>query len=85
MVLRRSLRIAYRPGNCKLEITCLAFQPTKLVFSLVSDRLFLIEGAPSIVLAVFAGWYLPNDPETAKFLTEEERRVAVGRLAKGNV
>jgi hypothetical protein len=37
------------------------------------------------VLAVFAGWYLPNDPETAKFLTEEERRVAVGRLAKGIV
>ncbi|ORZ24380.1 major facilitator superfamily domain-containing protein [Absidia repens] len=44
--------------------------------------LFLIEGAPSVALAVLAAWYLPNDPETAKFLTEEERRVAVGRLAK---
>jgi hypothetical protein len=54
-------------------------------FLLVLNRLFLIEGAPSVVLAVFAGWYLPNDPETAKFLNEEERRVAVGRLAKGIV
>ncbi|KAI8077779.1 major facilitator superfamily domain-containing protein [Halteromyces radiatus] len=44
--------------------------------------LFLIEGLPSVALALFAAWYLPNQPETAKFLTEEERRVAVGRLAK---
>ncbi|CAO3607667.1 unnamed protein product [Cunninghamella echinulata] len=43
--------------------------------------LFIIEGAPSVVLAVWAAWWLPNDPESAKFLTEEERAVAVGRLA----
>ncbi|KAI8339504.1 major facilitator superfamily domain-containing protein [Chlamydoabsidia padenii] len=44
--------------------------------------LFLIEGAPSVALALIAAWYLPNDPETAKFLTEDERRYAVARLAK---
>ncbi|KAI9300252.1 major facilitator superfamily domain-containing protein [Cunninghamella echinulata] len=43
--------------------------------------LFIIEGVPSVILAVWAGWWLPNDPESAKFLTEEERAVAVGRLA----
>ncbi|KAG0174362.1 hypothetical protein DFQ28_006655 [Apophysomyces sp. BC1034] len=43
--------------------------------------LFIIEGAPSILLSVFAAWYLPNSPETAKFLTDEEREYAVNRLA----
>ncbi|KAI9012546.1 major facilitator superfamily domain-containing protein [Phycomyces nitens] len=53
-----------------------------------SDRLkswqwlFIIEGIPSIVLSIFAAWYLPNSPETAGFLTGEERGLAVSRLAK---
>ncbi|KAI7865150.1 major facilitator superfamily domain-containing protein [Spinellus fusiger] len=52
-----------------------------------SDRLkswqwlFIIEGVPSIILAVFSAWYLPNDPETAKFLSQKERDFAVSRLA----
>ncbi|KAI8068056.1 major facilitator superfamily domain-containing protein [Gongronella butleri] len=44
--------------------------------------LFLIEGLPSIVLAGVSFYVLPDNPETCKFLTEEERVVAVGRLAK---
>ncbi|ORX61622.1 MFS general substrate transporter [Hesseltinella vesiculosa] len=44
--------------------------------------LFLIEGLPSVVCAVAAIFILPDDPETCKFLTEDERVVAVGRLAK---
>ncbi|KAG2205801.1 hypothetical protein INT47_003984 [Mucor saturninus] len=42
--------------------------------------LFIIEGAPSVILAAFSAWYLPNKPETAKFLTNEEREFAVKRL-----
>ncbi|KAF7732039.1 hypothetical protein EC973_007144 [Apophysomyces ossiformis] len=46
-----------------------------------AGKLFIIEGAPSIILSAFAAWYLPNSPETAKFLTDEEREYAVNRLA----
>ncbi|CDH54934.1 mfs transporter [Lichtheimia corymbifera JMRC:FSU:9682] len=43
--------------------------------------LFIIEGAPSVVAACVAAWYLPNTPETAKFLTQDERKVEIERLA----
>ncbi|KAF1802634.1 major facilitator superfamily domain-containing protein [Mucor lusitanicus] len=43
--------------------------------------LFIIEGVPSVLLAALSAWYLPNKPETATFLTEEERELAVNRLA----
>lgn len=45
--------------------------------------LFIIEGVPSVLLAALSAWYLPNKPETATFLTEEERELAVNRLANG--
>lgn len=44
--------------------------------------MFLLEGLPAIVLAFVALWGLPDYPETAKFLTEEERAFLRGRLAK---
>jgi hypothetical protein len=47
-------------------------------------RLFLVEGAPSVALALLAIIYLPDSPETVKFLTDDERRIAVKRLAAGN-
>lgn len=46
-------------------------------------RLFIIEGAPSVVAACVAAWYLPNTPETAKFLNEDERKLEIERLATG--
>ncbi|KAG1302234.1 hypothetical protein G6F64_011105 [Rhizopus arrhizus] len=42
--------------------------------------LFIIEGIPTIILALFTAWYLPNSPETAKFLSKEEREFAASRL-----
>ncbi|KAI9484448.1 major facilitator superfamily domain-containing protein [Zychaea mexicana] len=47
----------------------------------ILNTLFIIEGAPSVVLALFAAWYLPNNPETAKFLSTDERELEVSRLA----
>ncbi|KAF9691881.1 hypothetical protein EKO04_009965 [Ascochyta lentis] len=41
--------------------------------------LFLLEGLPAIVLAFFAFW-LPDYPETAKLLTEDERLYMKSRL-----
>ncbi|KAG2226815.1 hypothetical protein INT45_005780 [Circinella minor] len=42
--------------------------------------LFIIEGAPSVLLAGLAALYLPNSPETAKFLSKEEQEIEISRL-----
>lgn len=42
--------------------------------------LFLVEGFPSVVVAVWAWSFVPDGPGTAKWLTPRERRVAVLRL-----
>ncbi len=42
--------------------------------------LFLVEGFPSIVVSVFVYLYIPDNPETAKYLTTRERKVARLRL-----
>ena len=44
--------------------------------------LFLVEGFPSVVVAVFAWVYIPDSPGTAVFLTREERKLAKQRLRK---
>ncbi|PZC99942.1 NarK, Nitrate nitrite transporter [Pyrenophora tritici-repentis] len=41
--------------------------------------LFLVEGLPTIVMAAMAWFFLPDSPEKAKFLTEEEKAVARAR------
>lgn len=41
--------------------------------------LFLVEGLPTIVMAGVAWFFLPDSPEKARFLNEEEKMVAVAR------
>ncbi|RKU49351.1 hypothetical protein DL546_009894 [Coniochaeta pulveracea] len=41
--------------------------------------LFIVEGIPSVVMAVLVYFYLPDSPDTAKFLTREEKEVAKAR------
>lgn len=41
--------------------------------------LFLVEGIPTVLFAVIIFLYLPDSPDTAKFLSEDERRVAKAR------
>lgn len=41
--------------------------------------LFLVEGIPSILLAFAAFFFLPDSPDTAKFLNEEDRQVTRAR------
>lgn len=43
--------------------------------------LFLLEGLPAIILSGVALFGLPDYPETARMLTEEERAVVIRRLA----
>ncbi|OJD19816.1 hypothetical protein ACJ73_08613 [Blastomyces percursus] len=42
--------------------------------------LFLIEGAASVIFAVFAYWYLPLSAAKAKFLNEQEKALAFHRI-----
>ncbi|GJN69997.1 MFS transporter [Purpureocillium lilacinum] len=44
--------------------------------------LFLVEGLPTIVMAAVAYFYLPDSPEKAKFLSEDEQRVAKARSVR---
>ena len=44
--------------------------------------LFLIEGFPSVVAAVFAWSNVPDNPKTARFLTSRQRRIAKLRLRR---
>ena len=44
--------------------------------------IFLVEGFPSVIIAVFAWIYIPDNPETAVYLNRRERRVAGLRLRK---
>ncbi|KAI8148070.1 major facilitator superfamily domain-containing protein [Fennellomyces sp. T-0311] len=43
--------------------------------------MFIIVGAPCILVAVVAFLVFPDKPETAKFLTEEERKLEIERMA----
>lgn len=42
--------------------------------------LFLVEGFPSLVVAVVAWYQIPDSPDTARFLSRREKRVARLRL-----
>ncbi|KAI7847525.1 major facilitator superfamily domain-containing protein, partial [Circinella umbellata] len=43
--------------------------------------MFIIEGSPCIALAIICFVFLPDKPETAKFIDEEERKMEIERLA----
>lgn len=44
--------------------------------------LFLVEGLPTVAMAAVAFFFLPDSPEKAKFLTEEEKLVVRARVLK---
>ncbi|CAF4007701.1 unnamed protein product [Rotaria sp. Silwood2] len=44
--------------------------------------IFILEGAPTFVLALCCWFLLPDSPEAAKFLNDEERQLEIDRLAK---
>ena len=45
--------------------------------------MFIIFGAPSILLSIVTFWLMPDKPETANFFTEEERNLEIERLKAG--
>lgn len=42
--------------------------------------LFIIEGAATVCFSGFAFFYLPDNPQTARFLNEEEKKLAFHRI-----
>ncbi|KAG6002742.1 hypothetical protein E4U21_002799 [Claviceps maximensis] len=44
--------------------------------------LFLLEGLPSVLSSVLVWFLLPDYPETASWLSDDEKRLAVARLAR---
>ncbi|KAJ5003753.1 hypothetical protein K4K48_011246 [Colletotrichum sp. SAR 10_66] len=48
-------------------------------------RLFIIEGSVTALVAIFGFFLLPDDPSETRWLTEEERKLAVERIRRDTV
>ncbi len=44
--------------------------------------LFLVEGFPSVLAAVFAWTFVPDSPETIRWMSRKEKKIASSRLRK---
>lgn len=44
--------------------------------------IFIIEGLLTVIVGIISKWWVADWPESARFLTEEERQVLVARLAQ---
>ncbi|KAF5671407.1 nicotinamide mononucleotide permease [Fusarium heterosporum] len=78
--LRMSLLLGMSPLASTFA-SSLAYGITHIRGSLEPWRLlFIIEGVPTIIFAPVVYFFLIDSPATAKFLTEEERTFAAGRL-----
>jgi hypothetical protein len=77
------LRIGFFLAAAPLANTfagALAYGITSGHTSIASWRLlFLVEGLPTICMAPIAWFFLPDSPAKARFLNEDEKRVAVAR------
>lgn len=49
--------------------------------TLCCSRIFIIEGLATVAIGVVSKWWVPDWPETATFLNEEERAILTARLA----
>ncbi|KAH7124321.1 major facilitator superfamily domain-containing protein [Dactylonectria macrodidyma] len=78
--LRVSILIGMSPlANC--FAASLAYGISQATASVEPWRLILlIEGAPTIIVAPFVYLFLPDSPQAAKFLSDEEKEASVARL-----
>ncbi|KAG5920956.1 hypothetical protein E4U42_006020 [Claviceps africana] len=80
--LARRLALFYAASNMASAFSgLLAFGVFRIRSGLAPWRyLFLLEGSVTVVVAVLSYCYLPGQAATARFLDEEERRLAVHRI-----
>lgn len=57
-----------------------AFLISHLCTAIGWQWIFLLEGLPTVLLAVVVLYFLPDFPETATFLTPEEKDLTIQRL-----
>ncbi|RDW94453.1 hypothetical protein BP5796_00216 [Coleophoma crateriformis] len=78
------LRMAFLLGSSPLAncfASAVAYGITHINSSWADWRwLFVIEGIPTIIIAPFIFFFLPDSPSHARFLTEEEKTLAVERI-----
>lgn len=46
-------------------------------------RTFIIQGCPCVIIALVASWYLPDNPNSASFLVQQEKRIIARKLEDG--
>jgi len=44
--------------------------------------LFLVEGLPTVIMGLIGFYAIPNDPGSCRFLTEDEKKIAVARTVR---
>ncbi|KAF4950525.1 hypothetical protein FSARC_13166 [Fusarium sarcochroum] len=44
--------------------------------------IFILEGIATVIIAIFSYWVVPDWPETAKFLSDDERAILINRLTE---
>ncbi|OLN97053.1 putative tartrate transporter 1 [Colletotrichum chlorophyti] len=65
--------------SCWLEMGTFALGPHQQL-KLTNAKLFILEGIPAILCGVYTFFFLPNYPETVKFLTEPERDAIIADI-----
>lgn len=77
------MRAAYRALRTRSDERVERVIHIKAYFLLLSNSyLFYVEGAVTVGMAAVILFILPNFPSDARFLTAEERLIAVRRLAE---
>lgn len=67
-------------GTSRPVRLAMAVSVIEIVPSACPDPSFILEGIPAVLVGILIFFFLPDYPETAKFLSEEERQIAVERM-----
>lgn len=55
-------------------------QPKSIALSLIYPKRFILEGILTVIVALLAYWIIPDEPATAKFLSNIEKNLAISKL-----
>jgi hypothetical protein len=45
------------------------------------ERIFILEGLLTVIVGIISKWWIPDWPETARFLQDDDRTLLIARLA----
>src|SRR6478752_4205717 len=64
-----------------MAMVCYNLKTIKSPPNTLVRRIFILEGILTAVVGVIAKWWIPDWPETTKFLSDDERSRLIARLA----